>query len=275
MYVYVNGEILPKEQATVSVFDHGFMYGLGLFETFRMYNGKPFLLAEHLDRLSHSAEEVGISYSFSLHEVQKVLDELMMANGLRDAYVRWNVSAGAGGLGLQSGVYTTPTLIVYMKPLPTMPSSKRAHILSLRRNTPEGEKRWKSHHFMNNALAKQELFHDPQAEGIFLTKDGYLAEGIVSNLFWVKEGTVYTPSLSTGILNGVTRKFVIRLLEEQGTPVVEGLFTRTELNAADEVFVTNSIQEVVPITAVHHTMYQMSTVSDGLRQAYRKAVHEL
>lgn len=185
MYVYINGTIVSSEQAAVSVFDHGYLYGLGLFETFRIYEGHPFLMDDHFHRLYEGLRQMGIEWEMSKEEILELLASLLEANQLRDAYVRWNVSAGAEELGLYADTYREPTLIVYMKPLPsTIFREKEAVVLKQRRNSPEGKWRLKSHHFLNNHLAKREIGSTSGREGIFLNEEGYLAEGIVSNLFF-------------------------------------------------------------------------------------------
>jgi 4-amino-4-deoxychorismate lyase len=279
MIVYVNGELMLEEEAKVSAFDHGYMYGVGLFETFRVYNGHPFLLDDHFRRLKEGLTTLGIEWDMNTQEVRKVLDDLIEANDLRemDAYVRWNVSAGDKGLGLYTGHYEKPTTIVYIKSLPQkMKVEKQGVILKTRRNTPETKVRLKSHHYLNNLLAKREIGPDPSIEGLFLTEGGHLAEGIVSNLFWVKKRVVYTPSIKTGILNGITRQFVIRLLQKEGYEVEEGFYLEKDLYEADEAFVTNSIQEVVPLTSIQSHLYKSSPpVTKKLQQLYQEQCREL
>lgn len=258
MYVYVNGEVVHKDEARISPFDHGFLYGLGVFETFRTYDGHPFLLDDHLERLNHSLREMNIAKSFTRCEVMEILHRLLEANRLQNAYVRLNVSAGIGDIGLQTSEYDQPTVIMYMKPLlaPSFSKGKIGIVLKTRRNTPEGKERLKSHHYLNNIIGKREIGARTDVEGIFLNEQGYVAEGIVSNIFWVKSGTVYTPAIHVGILNGVTRQFVIALLNALKIECQEGFYTLDHLRQADEIFVTNSIQEIVPIYQMDGRAYQ-------------------
>lgn len=261
MYIYMNGEVVRKEEARISPFDHGFLYGMGLFETFRVYNGHPFLLDDHLERLNRSLEAINIAARFNREQVLAALEMLLERNGYDNAYIRMNVSAGIGEIGLQTAPYTNPNTIIFCKPLPPRSRSaeKQAVLLEIPRNTPEGAERLKSHHFLNNILAKKEAGDDPGTEGIFLTRDGYLAEGITSNLFWIRDGHLFTPSLNTGILNGITREFVIRLAGKMGMNVQEGMYRPEAVLNADEVFVTNSIQEIVPIASFEgHSMPGLS-----------------
>ncbi|WP_048827636.1 aminodeoxychorismate lyase [Bacillus sp. B-jedd] len=247
MFIWHNGALVKKEEASISPFDHGFLYGVGLFETFRVYNGHCFLLDDHLARLNAGLEVLEIKKRINRPEAVRAVKELIEANGFMDAYIRLNISAGAGEIGLRSEPYSEPEMIVFSKPLPRAGSlqEKSGKIVSLNRNTPEGQQRLKSHHYLNNLLAYREMRDAPGAEGIFLTKDGHVAEGIVSNIFWVSEGALFTPSLETGILNGITRQFVIELARKAGLDVREGLYSVDELLASEEVFFTNSIQEIV------------------------------
>jgi 4-amino-4-deoxychorismate lyase len=250
MLVYLNGQIVPREMASISAFDHGFLYGVGLFETFRIYEGHAFLLEDHLQRLNDGLEQLCIEKRFSKEEVLKALKMVLEANHLQNAYIRLNVSAGIGELGLQVESYMQPNTIIYSKPLPKQSDNlqeKRLKTLTIRRNTPEGNYRLKSHHFLNNVLAKRELGNQVDVEGIFLNGEGYLSEGVVSNLFWIQNQTVFTPSVNTGILNGITRQFVIELIKKNGLKVVEGQWLPSVLEDAEEVFITNSIQEIVGV----------------------------
>ncbi|WP_163184036.1 aminodeoxychorismate lyase [Neobacillus sedimentimangrovi] len=250
MYLYLNGSFIKKEEAFISPYDHGFLYGIGLFETFRVYDGHPFLLDDHLARLNHGLAEWNIHYRFERESTFQILQELLNKNGLKNAYIRLNVSAGIGDIGFQVEPYTEPNIIIFPKSLPPAGemTEKKAITLKLKRNTPEGIERLKSHHFMNNILAKREIGNSGDREGIFLTEEGKIAEGIVSNVFWKKGNGLYTPALSTGILNGITRQFVMELARQKGYNVQEGHYSIEDVLQAEEMFVTNSIQEIVPIT---------------------------
>ncbi|OCA82813.1 aminodeoxychorismate lyase [Pseudobacillus wudalianchiensis] len=255
MFIYVNGKMIQKEQAKISPFDHGFLYGLGVFETFRIYNGHPFLLDDHLERLNHSLRVLMIEKEFNRTETAELLQKLSEANGWEHSYIRFNVSAGEGEIGLQTGAYEKPNVIVFQKTLPPPGEllEKRGKWLVTRRNSPELKERLKSHHYLNNIVGKREAGSDGAIEGIFLNEAGEVAEGVVSNLFWIKENTLYTPAVETGILNGVTRQYVIHIAKKEGLQVKEGSFYPETVETADEVFFTNSIQE---ITAVHQIDHQ-------------------
>ncbi|MBS4198308.1 aminodeoxychorismate lyase [Bacillus sp. FJAT-49732] len=257
MFIYLNGQFIEKEKAMISPFDHGYLYGLGVFETFRTYGGHPFLLMEHLNRLNAGLEELFITRTFEYEEVLSIIDKLSELNGLKDSYIRFNVSAGSGEIGLQTESYDEPTVIMFQKPLQILSGmvEKEAVVLELRRNSPETTYRLKSHHFFNNVAAKREVGPNPSKEGIFLAENGYIAEGVTSNVFWVKNGVLYTPAIETGILNGITREFVMQLAKQAGMLVEEGFYKKEVLEEADEIFFTNSVQEIVPVNQLEIKRY--------------------
>ncbi|MCM3114202.1 aminodeoxychorismate lyase [Neobacillus sp. MER 74] len=273
MVIYINGQFLTKEEAMISPFDHGFLYGMGLFETFRVYEGHPFLLDDHLERLNQGLEVLNINYRFERNETNSILQELLKVNHLNNAYLRLNVSAGIGDIGLQVESYTNPNILFFPKPLPQAGdlTEKKAVLLELKRNSPEGNERLKSHHFMNNILAKREIGQAADTEGIFLNEKGCIAEGIVSNIFWVKGNCLYTPSVQTGILNGITRQFVSELAKKHYLSVEEGLYSLEHSLEADEMFVTNSIQEIVPISTLegHEFPGKRGQIVQLLHREYR------
>lgn len=279
MYLYMNGEMIQEEEARISPFDHGFLYGMGIFETFRVYDGHPFLLEDHLERLNSSLTMIGIQKILNKDEVIQALKLLLEKNQLSNAYIRLNISAGVGAVGLPVEPYEHANVMMFVKPLPEVggPIEKEAQFLKLSRNTPEGPVRLKSHHYMNNLLAKKEIGNRTDVEGIFLTQNGCIAEGIVSNIFWVIDNQLFTPDLDTGILNGITRSFIIELARKKGLQVQEGFYKPDVLDKATEIFVTNSIQEIVAISkfnslvlpGVKGELFQM------LHKAYRLYTHSL
>lgn len=252
MVIYVNEEYVNDVDAVISPYDHGFLYGLGVFETFRVYKGHFFLFYDHYERLQKSLSSLQIKWNMEKDKVIQILQELLRRNGLQDAYIRLNVSAGVGEIGLQTEPYTSPSVIIFVKPLPLSDTitEKSGVFLQLPRSTPEGLYRFKSHHYLNNILGKREVGGDPMKEGIFLTTDGYVAEGVVSNIFFVHQGVLHTPTVETGILNGITRQFILQLASNLGIETKEGFYTKEQLLESDEVFVTNSIQEIVPLHSI-------------------------
>jgi 4-amino-4-deoxychorismate lyase len=271
MIISLNGRLCDEREAVVSVYDHGFLYGMGVFETFRTYQGKAFLLKQHLERLEQGCKDLMIDLQTGLLYWSEHVSQLLAANQLEDGYFRISVSGGTEQLGLPSEPYHNPTIILYIKPLPLVDkqiyrNGKPLQLLRLRRNTPEGALRLKSFHYMNNILAKRELVEYPWAngaEGLFLNEAGQLAEGIVSNLFFIRRGMCYTPELTTGILPGITRKLVIEIAGRIGLSVEQGLYSWDDLLAADEIFMTNSIQELVPVSTLFDIDGKKQVISHG------------
>lgn len=260
--VLLNGQVIDSQEAVISVFDHGFLYGMGVFETFRTYgNGEPWLLERHAARLAEGCRALGIGYVPDVGRMREGVAALLAANRLAEGYIRWSVSAGgAGPVGLPQAAYSAPQEIVYAKELfPDLPDSrpgKALRLLRLRRNSVEGypdTPRLKSFHYMNNILAKRELQAAGAGlgvEGLFLDSRGRVCEGTVSNVFWLSNGVLHTPSTDTGALPGITRAFILQMAAEAGIAVREGEFEYEELARADEAFLTNSVQEIVPITVL-------------------------
>lgn len=286
-----NGSVIPAGDAVISVYDHGFLYGLGLFETFRTYDGTPFLLDRHLHRLREGCAQLGIPYDRTAAELSELISKLLGENRLQDAYVRLTVSAGTGELGLPSGDYTAPNEIIMVKALPPMSdelyvSGRELRKLQTSRNTPEGAIRLKSLHYMNNIVARKEMLAigaAAGAEGLMLTREGWLAEGIVSNLFFVRQDRVIcTPSIDTGILPGITRGYVLEQAELAGLQTEQGLYTWDDLLGAEEVWLTGSVQELVPVTKLTDASGASKIVGGGksgpvhrlLLSRYREAVHQ-
>ncbi|WP_433937927.1 aminotransferase class IV [Paenibacillus lautus] len=273
-YIGMNGGIVEAADAVIPVMDHGLLYGMGLFETFRTYQGKPFLLERHLNRLTDSCRELGIARKADAERISGWIAELMEANGLQDAYIRYTVTAGEGLLGLPAGDYAKPAEILFAKELPAANAAlyetgRAMRLLSLPRNTPESSVRMKSLHYMNNILAKRELARYPEpsggpAEGLMLTSAGDVAEGIVSNVFFVMKGRLYTPDVGTGILPGITRAVVLELAADLGIEAEEGRYDWDVFAGADEIFTTGSVQEIVPVTTLIGVEGEALTIGQGV-----------
>lgn len=269
---WMNGSFLPAEELRISPFDHGFLYGLGFFETFRTYQGSVPFFSEHYKRLCDALNLYRIEMPYTLVELEAIVIELTeKANG-EDGYFRLNVSAGAHDIGLQPTNYKDPTVIVFRKALPLRKrgQAKVAKWLETSRNMPEQAVRMKSHHYGNNVLGRFEVQSLAEEEGFFLTSRGLIAEGVTSNIFFVKDDILYTPSIETGILPGITREWVIRIAEHLGFRVEEGLFKPREMREASECFITNSIQELVPIAHIESNRYlgEDGPVYNRFHQAY-------
>lgn len=257
MWAWIDGDYIKADELRISPFDHGFLYGLGFFETFRTYGGIVFLLTAHMNRLQKALDEYHLHVDLDKVEISTIVHELNKRSDGSDGYFRLNISAGVHDIGLAPTVYEKPTIIIFRKPLPPLirGKEKSAVWLETRRNTPESEMRHKSHHYANNVRARLELPSLAEQEGFFLTVNGHVAEGITSNIFWVNEGELFTPSLETGILAGTTRDWVMREAANLGIRVNEGLFGPEMIERADEVFVTNAVQELVPIKRLGVSLY--------------------
>lgn len=256
MQCWMNGKFVDSSELMISPFDHGFLYGLGFFETFRTYGGRVPFFKEHYARLQQTLASYRISLPYSEEQLLQIVDNLQ-ATTTEDGYFRLNVSAGVHDIGLQPSHYEEPTVIVFRKPLMERPRGQEKELRWLRtvRNTAEGDVRVKSHHYGNNVLARFEMPNLADYEGVFCTANGHIAEGITSNIFWVKNDILYTPSLDTGILNGITRQQVLQLASKLRIDVQEGLYEKEVLLAADECFCTNAVQELVPISHIAYKKF--------------------
>lgn len=274
----MNGEYKRAEDLMVSPFDHGFLYGIGFFETFRTYDGYVFLYKEHMTRLKKALHEYNIHFPYKDKELLEVIRNLDEAAGGTDGYFRLNVSAGMHDIGLAPTHYESPNVILFRKELvvPKAGTSKKGVWLETTRNEPESIVRHKSHHFLNNVGGRLEIPSLKEWEGLFLTKDGAVAEGITSNVFWVKERCIYTPAIETGILPGTTRAFLIRLAKKIGFKVEEGFYPKEAVELAEEVFVTNAVQELIPLREIsgHFLLGSEGPVYQKLHKAYQQAINE-
>lgn len=278
MSVFVNNKLLPPEKASVSVFDHGFLYGDGVFETMRAYEGVVFKLNEHLRRLKRSAALITLRLPYTMSGLKSIIYETLKANSLTDAYIRLTVSRGTGPIGLDPSLCPSPNLIVMTKPFVPYPAGlyeKGATVVisNIRRNiagalNPE----IKSMNFLNNIMAKIDAKKKKAFEALMPDHKGFIAEGTTSNVFMVKNGTLMTPSVDTGILNGITRQAVIRLAERSGIRVREKKIRREELYRADEVFITNTSLEVMPVRRVDTVRYTQRDITGVLIAEYKRAV---
>jgi len=254
-YVYLNGHFVPKGEATISVFDRGFLYGDGLFETMRVYSRRVFMLDDHLFRLFDSIDQLKIPVKMQKHDLKSAIERLIELNNLFDAYVRLTVSRGihTGTLTLD-GNYE-PTIVITAKELSPYPQEYYAGgtkvvIGSIRQNSFSPLSHHKSLNYLDNILAKEEAREKGVFEAILLNTEGYVSEGTVSNVFMVESGRVFTPSLMSHLLPGVTRKAVLEMIPQLNLKVVERMISMEEFIASDEVFLTNSIMEIMPVVEV-------------------------
>ena len=253
--VYYNGDYVPKSEATTSVYDHGFLYGDGVFEGIRAYNGRVFKLKEHVDRLFDSAKAIAMEIPLSREEMSQAILETLRKNDLSDAYIRPIVSRGVGDLGLDPRKCKTPNIFIITQEWGAMYGDLyevglKAVMVATRRNAPDAlSPNIKSLNYLNNILAKIEANAKGGDEAIFLDSNGYICEGSGDNIFIIKNGKVYTPPTISN-LKGITRATAIELLVEKGYEVLEENVGVFDLFTADEVFVTGTAAEAAPITKV-------------------------
>jgi branched-chain amino acid aminotransferase len=258
--IFIDGKFYPRENARVSIFDHGFLFGDGLFETIRAYNGVCFRLTEHLERLYLGAEVLRIIVPYSHKELVGFVAEAVHKNRLAEAYIRVTLTRGVGKPGIDPRTCPKASVIIAALPLTHYPAEAYAQgweavILNVRRNSSEAlPPEFKSMSFLNNILAKLELIDRGKPEGFFLNRQGYLTEGVVSNLFVVSGERIFTPDKDSGILPGITRKIVLELCEKLKIPAEEKKMVPEELYQADECFVTNSLAEILPIRQIDNRL---------------------
>jgi len=257
MWIYLNETFVPREEALVSVFDHGFLYGDGVYETLRAYRGRIFQLAEHLARLEQSASRIHLRLPVGRDRLADLAREALQRNQLQDAYLRITVSRGEGEIGLDPALCKSPTLVIIAKPFEPYPDSFYAQGVSViiaktRRNLPEAlPPQVKSLNFLNNVLAKMEATAVGAHEALLLNHRDEVTEGTTSNVFIVKDGRVRTPWVESGILEGITRNIVLQLARELAIPTEEARLRVEDVIGAEECFLTNTTQEVLPVTRVN------------------------
>lgn len=255
-WIYLNGEYVPQEAAKISVFDHGFLYGDGVFEGIRAYKGKVFKLGEHIQRLFNSARAISLKIPLSPEQLREKIVEVLRKNRLQDAYIRVVISRGEGDLGLDPKKCPYSQLIIIADKISIYPEKLYEEGLevitsSVRRNNPGAlDPRIKSLNYLNNILAKLEATAKGVPEAIMLNKDGYVAECTGDNLFIVERGVLITPPIWAGILRGITRDVVIDLAGKEGISFEEKVFTPFSVYTSEECFLTGTAAEIIPVTKV-------------------------
>lgn len=279
--IYIDGQYLEKEKAAVSVFDHGLLYGDGVFEGIRAYDGCVFRLRQHLDRLYDSAKYIMLEIPVDRAEMAEIVKESCRKNGLRDAYIRLVVTRGAGDLGLAPWKCPRASVIciadrIKMFPPEFYENGLNVVTASTRRAGPEVlNPRVKSLNYLNNILAKIEAKNANAEEAIILNDQGYVVEGTGENVFFAKGGALCTPPMWIGALRGITRDTVIELARAIGIAVREEPFTRYQLIAADEVFFTGTAAEIIPVTKMDARPIangKPGPITQKLTQAFRSVV---
>jgi branched-chain amino acid aminotransferase len=256
MHVYINGKLCDADNAKISVFDHGLLYGDGIFEGMRSYAGKVFRLEQHLDRLWASARAIWLEIPVSRSAVAKAVNDTLAANKLQDAYIRLIVTRGAGTLGLDPNRTSNPQVIIITDHISLYPEEFYRNGLeivtaSTTRNHPAAlSPRIKSLNYLNNILAKIEGLKAGCIEALMLNHKGEVAECTGDNIFLVRGGILQTPPLDAGILEGITRDAVIELARESGREVREIPLLRHDVYIADECFLTGSAAEIIPVVKV-------------------------
>lgn len=264
MKIYIDGTFYEKENAKISVFDHGLLYGDGVFEGIRFYNGRVFRLAEHIDRLCDSARAICLDIGMNKMALTEAVLETIRQNALQNGYVRLVVTRGSGDLGLNPALCPKATVFIIASKITLYPADKYEeglHIVTCAtRRIPHGalSPMVKSLNYLNNVLAKIEAQRTGAGEGLMLNEQGYVAECTGDNIFIVKRGEIFTPPISSGALAGVTRAIVFELAAEMKIRISEPQLTRYDIYTADECFLTGTAAEIIPAVSLDHRM-----ISDG------------
>jgi branched-chain amino acid aminotransferase len=286
--VNVNGRVFDQEHAMISVFDHGFLYGEGVYETLRTYGGRPFLFDRHMRRLRNSAAMLALEIPLSDEEVAARFQETMKAGGLgaagREAYIRILVTRGVGELSYDPAACPTPSVVIIVKPHfdlepDVLDAGVKVALVSIVRNHPGSVNPIiKSNNLLNSALAMQEAVRKGAFEGLMRNYRGELAELSTANIFVVKSGAALTPPLDSGLLAGLTREFLLEMGPQWGVPVREQVLRDEDLFGADEAFLTSTTREIVPIVQVDERTIGSGTpgpVTKKLLQEFRTAAGSL
>ena len=275
MIVFLNGEFVLEEQATVSVFDRAFLYGDGLFETMRVVNGKPFRWWDHMERLRKGGDFLGIKIPFACKTLEKSAAELIAQNKMPDALMRITVSRGIGPRGYSPKGADKPTLVMSLHPAPAS-TSARWKLRTASQRLPAGDKlaQFKTANKLAQILARAEAEAAGADEALLCNTDGFVVEGASSNLFWIESGTVCTPPLASGILAGVTRAVTLELCKQLGLSVAERQITPGKLLRADGVFLTLSSLGVVEASALDGESLGRSAIATTIHHAYEKLLRE-
>jgi aminodeoxychorismate lyase len=270
--VFLNGQFVPEDRAVVSVFDRGFLYGDGLFETLRVVNGQPFRWAQHLERLQHGADFLKIRLPFPPAALREFTAELIAMNGLPDSLLRLTLSRGVGPRGYSPRGADTPALVLTQHPAPGAPAFGMARwtLLTSSLRLPVGDPlaRFKTANKLAQVLARAEADAAGADEALLLDTHGHVAETAGGNVFWIAGGAVGTPPLTAGILPGVTRAVVLELCRQLELPVNESSILPAQLRAADGVFVSLSSFGVVEVGGLDGQVLKRSPLVGRLRIAY-------
>jgi branched-chain amino acid aminotransferase len=281
--IWLDGRLVEKADAKVSVYDHGLLYGDGVFEGIRAYSGRIFECEAHLDRLFQSAKAIRLNIPFSREQLRAAMEEAIRANGFTDCYIRLVVTRGAGSLGLSPARCEKPCVFVIADVLELYPREMYENgmaviVSSVMRNHPNAlSPRLKSLNYLNNILAKLEAVDAGVPEAVMLNHEGNVAECTADNVFIVRDGQVQTPQTSDGILEGVTRRVMLELCRAGGISLAEKVLQRHDLYVADECFLTGTGAEVIPVTKVDGRLIgsgKPGPITRKLIEAFHRKVRE-
>lgn len=274
--VWLNGQFVPKTEAKVSVFDRSFLYGDGLFETVRVYAGRPFRWPQHLERLHAGAKFLGIQVPFNDEELTAAVSELVTRNALPEATLRLTLSRGVGPRGYSPRDADSPTLVVTLHPAPvvSLENPRRWKLITSSFRIPAGDRlaTFKTTSKLGHVMARAEAEERDADEALLLNTDGRFVEATSSNLFWIEDGAVCTPPLADGLLAGVTRAFMLELAQQLGLPTSERACEPEQLRQAQGVFLTNSVLEIGPAISLDDVPLRESPITQRLHQTYRAVV---
>ncbi len=280
MKIWLDGKLVDESEAKISVFDHGLLYGDGIFEGIRFYNGRVFRLEEHIHRLFDSAKAILLKMPWTQEEICQFTCETVAANGLRDGYIRLVVTRGAGELGLNPYLCPKPSMFIIASTIKLYPEEHYQNGLAIitcatRRPAPGAlMPQVKSLNYLNNIMAKVEAIQGGALEAVMLNEQGYVAECTGDNLFLIKNGELLTPLISDGALDGITRAVIFEIADKLGIRVVERSLTRYDIFISDECFLTGTAAEVIPVVSL-----DMRLIGEGkpgeLTKRFLAEFHEL
>ncbi|MEM1530771.1 MAG: branched-chain-amino-acid transaminase [Candidatus Bathyarchaeia archaeon] len=284
LLVYIDGKYYPKDEAKISVFDHGFLYGDGVFEGIRAYNGVVFKLKEHIDRLYNSAHAIMLDIPLTKDEMIEAVLETLRKNNLRDAYIRLVVTRGIGDLGLDPRKCSKPSVVIIAVPMLSLYDEEKrkkgiSMIVSWIRRDPVDatSHEIKSLNYLNSILAKIEANNVGADEALILDINGYICEATGENIFIVKDGKLYTPPRSSGALPGITASVIKKIAVKLGYKVIERNLTVTELYSADEAFLTGTGAEIMPIREVNKRRIgegRIGPITEKILEEFMKIVRD-
>lgn len=270
MFVFLNNKFVSEEKAVVSVFDRGFLYGDGLFETIRVFNCKPFRWQDHLERLKHGANFLKIKLPFKPAEMWAFADKLIAKNKMPDSLLRITLSRGVGAPGYSPKNAKRPTLVMSLRPAPKNDAQKPWSLITSSIRLPANDPlaRFKTSNKLPQVLARAEADAAHADEVLLLNTDGFVAEGTSSNLFWIRRGAIYTPPLAAGILSGVTRAVVLEIAAHLKIPIYEKSIRLKKLLQMDGVFLSLSSLGIVPAQSLDGKILKKSPITAQIARSY-------